>query len=241
MTISKKIEQWLETVETGIIFKYDVLPIEKDDFFAAAKVMERLIRKQKINRVSKGLFYKPENTPFGELKPSEDELLKLYLFKNGKRIAYITGNFLYNKMGLTTQISSSIKIASRDTDIYITLGTVKAKPIKSYVDVTDDNYKLLEILDSLKDWNKIQDMDNSAGIDIISNLLKSLSDEKQRDLIIYALSYPPRVKAFLGALLENINSSLDMSSLKTSLNPLSKYKYKIKSIPSKIQNNWNLI
>ena len=241
MKTTKKIEQWLDTIDVGSTFKYDLLPIESNEFTAAAKTIERLIIKNKIKRISKGLFYKPEQTPFGELKPSEEALLKPYLFKNGKRVAYITGNSLYNRLGLTTQVSAVIKIASRGSKLNLTIGTLKIKSVKSYVDVTDENYRLLEILDILKDFNKISDIDRASAIDIIFNLLKSLSYDEQKEIIKYALSYPPRVKAFLGTLCQYFNLPIDFTILKNDLNPLSKYRYDIKSIPIEIQNSWNLI
>ena len=54
-----------------------------DKIIAAAKAIERLIAKGVAKRVSNGVFYKPKKSVFGELKPSEDELLKQYLFEKG--------------------------------------------------------------------------------------------------------------------------------------------------------------
>ncbi len=62
-------------------------------------------KKEKIKRLSKGIFYKPEQSVFGELKPSDVEVINTYLFQNGKRIAYLTGTYLYNQMNLTTQVT----------------------------------------------------------------------------------------------------------------------------------------
>ena len=81
----------------------------------------------------------------------EEEVLKPYLYKNGKRIAYITGTSLYNRLGLTTQIPTIIKIASRDKRITVSNGTVKASSVKSYVSVTDSNFHLLELLEEQKE------------------------------------------------------------------------------------------
>ncbi len=86
------------------------------------------------------MFFKPKQTVFGELLPKEEEILKPYLYKNGYRIAYITGIYLYNKLGLTTQIPQTIKIASRNKEIKVNKSNLKIKPAKSYVDVTSKNY-----------------------------------------------------------------------------------------------------
>src|SRR5699024_9147772 len=168
-----------------------------------------------------------------------EEQLKPYLFENGKRIAYVTGISLYNQLGLTTQVSSKIKIASRDKRISISRGALKASPVKSYVDVTDENYYLLGILDALKDFNIIPDLDKHSGIQRLAQLLKELNEKEISLLIQSALAYPPRVRAFLGALLESLNLTDKLNQLKESLNPLSTYSYEIEEFLSTAQN-WNI-
>ena len=79
---SSKIENEIKTLKVGTTFKYQQLSIESNEYSAAAKALERLIDKGIIKRVSTGVFYKPKQTLFGELKPNEEELLKPYLFHN---------------------------------------------------------------------------------------------------------------------------------------------------------------
>ena len=76
MRISEKINKQVNGFPVGTTFRYDQLNISKDQYVSAAKVLERLQKKGVIKKVSKGTFYKPENTVFGELKPNEQELLK---------------------------------------------------------------------------------------------------------------------------------------------------------------------
>jgi predicted transcriptional regulator of viral defense system len=240
MKVAQKIEKKINKLKEGTTFNYQQLSIESNEYSAAAKAIERLIEKGIIKRVSTGVFYKPKQSIFGELKPNEEELLKPYLFQNNKRIAYITGISLYNRMGLTTQVPRKIKIASRDKRITVSVGNIKGNPVKSYVDVTDKNYTLLEILDTLKDFKKIPDLDKKSGIKIISTQLNKLNTKDIKQLIDCALSYPPRVRAFLGSLLEQIEFSIELKTLKKSLNPLSEYNYGIdeKTLPT--ITNWNI-
>ena len=240
MKVAQKIEKQINKLKEGTTFNYQQLSIESNEYSAAAKAIERLIEKGIIKRVSTGVFYKPKQTIFGELKPNEEELLKPYLFQNNKRIAYITGISLYNRMGLTTQVPRKIKIASRDKRITISVGNIKGNPVKSYVDVTDKNYTLLEILDTLKDFKKIPDLDKKSGIKIISTQLNKLNTKDIKQLIDCALSYPPRVRAFLGSLLEQIEFSIELKTLKKSLNPLSEYNYGIDKKILPTITNWNI-
>jgi len=141
---------------------------------------------------------------------------------------------------VTTQVPKNIKIASRDKRIYASVGAIKGTPVRSYIDVSDKNFYLLEILDVLKDFNKIPDLDKGAAIKILSNKLVNLSPTETNQLVKYCLTYPPRVRAFLGALLEQTDSSIELATLKKSLNPLSEYNYGIKSSSLPTVKNWNL-
>jgi len=241
MKVAQKIEKQINKLKEGTTFKYQKLSIESNEYSAAAKAIERLIEKGIIKRVSTGVFYKPKKTIFGELIPNEEELLKPYLFQNNKRIAYITGVSLYNRMGLTTQVPRNIKIASRDKRITVSVGNIKGTPVKSYVDVTDKNFYLLEILDALKDFKKIPDLDKKSAITILSTKIKELNTNEIKQLVKCVLSYPPRVRGFLGALLEKIDSSIiELEVLKKSLNPLSEYNYGINKNTLPTAQNWNI-
>ncbi len=239
MGVTRKIGNQISNIANGTTFKYDQLEIEPQEFIAAAKAIERLIDKGIIKRVSTGIFYKPKKTVFGELKPSEEEIIKPYLFEKGKRVAYITGTALYNRMGLTTQIPKSIKISSRTKRITVSIGSLKATPVKSYVDVTDKNFYLLELLDALKDFKQIPDLDKESAIKIITNRLQELNITEIKQLITYSLAYPPRARSMLGALLEKLNTSASLIELKESLNPFSSYNLGVGTVLPTAKN-WNI-
>ncbi len=239
MGVTRKIGNQISNIANGTTFKYDQLEIEPQEFIAAAKAIERLIDKGIIKRVSTGIFYKPKKTVFGELKPSEEEIIKPYLFEKGKRVAYITGTALYNRMGLTTQIPKSIKISSRTKRITVSIGSLKATPVISYVDVTDKNFYLLELLDALKDFKQIPDLDKESAIKIITNRFQELNITEIKQLITYSLAYPPRARSMLGALLEKLNTSASLIELKESLNPFSSYNLGVGTILPTAKN-WNI-
>ncbi len=239
MKVAEKIEKKIKRMSEGTTFKYQQLGIVATEYSAAAKAIERLIEKGVIKRITTGVFYKPKKSIFGELRPREREIIKPYLYEQGKRIAYITGTALYNNMGLTTQVPKTVKIASRSKRIYIDSGSIKAKPVKSYVDVTEENYSLLEILDVLKDFTKIPDMDKKSGIRFLQDKLGNLSKKETNTLVKYALKYPPRVRAFLGAILNEI-SGQENSNLKQSLNPLTTYSLNLNENILTTAPNWNI-
>jgi hypothetical protein len=240
MKVAEKIERKINRMQEGTTFKYQQLAIDAAEYSAAAKAIERLIKRGIVKRVSTGVFYKPKQSAFGELKPREEELLKPYLSEDGKRIAYITGGSLYNRMGLTTQVPKTIKVASKVKRVTTKLGKTQVKPVKSYVDVTNENYYLLEILDALKDYKAIPDMDKRSAIILLRNKISELSENDLSKMLRYALKYPPRAKALLGAILELLKGNNGLKPLKASLNPLTAYKLGLKEEILPTAPNWNI-
>lgn len=239
MPLTTDIRMRIKNLPEGKTFGYKNLRIAREDYTTAAKALERLQKQGIIKKVSKGVFYKPEQTVFGELKPDYSELLRSYLFENGKRIAYETGTSLYNRMGLTTQLAFRIKIASRGKRININRGTLKADAVKSYAEVTDSNYETLGILDAFKDMKRIPDCSETQAVSRLSAIVKKLNDKQIASLIKYALLYPPRVRSLVGAILENNGSKLKgLEKLKASINPLTTIKLGLKETDLPNKSKW---
>jgi hypothetical protein len=240
MKVAEQIRKTISKLPEDKTFGYADLGIGKEDYLTSAKALERLQKEGVIKKMSKGIFYKPIKTVFGDLQPDDSEQLKPYLFKNGKRIAYITGESLYNQMNLTTQMAFRIKIAS-NRRINIDKGAIKAKSVKSYAEVTEENYQLLGFLDTIKDIKKIPDCTVANAVKILSKKLESYDDKKVEELIKYALFYPPRVRALLGAMLENGNSKIKISKLKESLNPITTFELGLKETDLPTLKNWYIV
>jgi hypothetical protein len=108
MKVTYKIKTKIDKITPGKIFNYHDLGILNQEYKAAAKAISRLVNQKSIKRISTGIFYKPQKTVFGELKPSENEQLRSYLFNGKKRVAYVTGSALFNRLNLTTQVPKDI-------------------------------------------------------------------------------------------------------------------------------------
>lgn len=239
MALASEIRKRIMQLPEGKTFGYDDLRIARDGYSAAAKAIERLQKEGLIKKVSKGVFYKPEQTVFGELKPDYSELLRPYLFENGKRVAYETGPSLYNRLGLTTQMAFRIKIASRGKRININRGILKADAVKSYAEVTDSNYETLGLLDAFKDIKRIPDCSVAQAVRRLSAIIKALDDKQTESVIKYALLYPPRARALAGAVLENNGrKGKGLEKLKDSLNPLTIIKLGLKEVELPTKANW---
>ena len=94
----------------------------------------------------------------------------------------------------------------------------------------------LEILDAIKDLNKIPDLDIKNSITYFTARISGMSGSETQRLIHIALKYPPRVRAFLGAIL----SEEVAAPLKSSLNPLSVFKLGIGEDELPNAAKWNI-
>ena len=241
MKVAEQIRAKIKKIPEGKPFGYDALGIAPDDFFTAAKALERLQKKGTIKKISKGLFYKPQMTVFGELGPDYNGILKKYLYKDGKRVGYITGTEVYNQLNLTTQMAFRTKIATNRSRKKIDKGWLKTNVVKAYAKVTEANYALLGILDALKDIKKIPDTSTSQAVKILMPKIKLFARKDVETLIQLALQYPPRVKALLGAIIETLFvSEFDLKPLKKTLNPSTTYKLGIKTDILPLAQNWNI-
>lgn len=150
-----------------------------------------------------------------------------------------TGTSLYKRLGLTTQVAFRIKVASRGKRIRINRGVLKVASVKSYAEVNDNNYDVLGLLDAFKDVRNIPDCLVNQAIRRLSAILNGLNEKQKESLITYALVYPPRVRAIVGAVLQNNSyAGKGLERLKDSLNPLTTIKLGVKEreLPTKI--NW---
>jgi len=73
-----------------------------------------MVNSGKLKKIAKGKYYKAEQTVFGALEPDQYQVVKDLPEDNGKVTGYLTGYSIYNKLGLTTQISSTIQIGKND-------------------------------------------------------------------------------------------------------------------------------
>jgi len=235
MTVSEQIQSKVNSFPKGTIFTYWKLDIDETNKQAAVKSIERLIRSKVIAKISKGKFYRPDKSVFGLVPPNSTELIKTYTYKNNKRVAYETGNSLYNKLGLTTQVPTFIYLGVYNSRINVNKNSLKIKSVKSYIIPTDNNVKYLQFLDILKDFKSIPDLDINYTIEYLSKELNSLDLKLLKK---YALEYPPRVIAFLGAVLEYNN--LSIGNLKEVLKPTSSYNYGINNDILPTAKKWNI-
>ena len=121
MKVTEYISFIIDRLPKGYVFTYDDFITEVNKKEAVIKALNRMVDSGKVAKLSKGRYYKPEKTPFGELQPTQKQVVKDLLEDNGKVTGYLTGYSIYNKLGLTTQVGNVIQIGKKiDPPAFIT-------------------------------------------------------------------------------------------------------------------------
>jgi len=183
-----------------------------------------MVALDKIAKLSKGKYYKPEGTVFGNLQPSQSQVLKDLLEKDGKVIGYLTGYSIYNQLGLTPQISNTIQIGKNETRPEFKRDRYTISFIKQKNNITKDNIPLLQILDVIRFIKKIPDTNTASSCKRFLAILNDLSDSDKNAIVRLAMKYPPITRSLLGALLGETGESKLTDSLQKSLNPITVFK-----------------
>jgi len=240
MNVAQTVLQRVNAIPAGQIFGYQQLPSYAQSPSAVVKAVNRLVAENRLSRFSKGKFYVPKKGFLGKAKPSDTEMLRSMLYKDGRLRGYVTGLSLYNQLGLTTQMPRTITLAINGARQKKELGTIRVKTIATRAPVTPDNLTLLQYLDVLKDIRLIPDSDINRLLETMSVKISALSSGQQKALSSLALEYyAPQGRALLGLLFAHLEISF-FKALKLSLNPTTTYKLNLDENAWPNAKEWNI-
>jgi DNA-binding Lrp family transcriptional regulator len=150
MSIALEVRNRINSFSYGSIIKYTDLIDITDNVMALSKALSRMVQDKKLEKIEKGIFYKPKLSKFGKVGPNINEIINKEIEKDGVIIGYITGINLYNRLGLTTQISNEIEIATNKRKAPKEILGKKIKFIKVDSKINRETIELLQILDAVK-------------------------------------------------------------------------------------------
>ena len=237
MSVAKQIRSYIETVEDGKIFTYADLPVNNKA--AAAPVLSRMESKGEIKRLSKGKYYKPKEGMFGELPPSDAEVLRSYMKDMGN--AYITGLKAFNKMGLTTQVPNVVSIAGNGSARKIKVKNMTIEVFEIKQSIEKDDIPMAQLLDALDMIRKIPDTVPDDVVKYTKSNVEKLSVKERWQLAKLAQKYRPRTRAILGAIFKELGDWEESTMLKETLNPLTSYKVGLSDDVLKEKAKWKIL
>ncbi|HCU69838.1 MAG TPA: hypothetical protein DGF30_11630 [Desulfomicrobium sp.] len=213
------VRQRIKQFAVGEVFGYDAFgELAQAKRKALTRALSQLVKAGEIKKASRGRFYKPAKNRFGDVPITDAERLKDVL-KNG----YVSGTAAFNRLGITTQIPAVIEIASPDKSYSTNVGRLRIQYTRSYIREIPKDVELLMILDAIKEIRKVPDASPDDVVRRLLWIIKRLEKDRVEKMVEYAMHYPPRVRAILGAILEHARYKRLRSVLKATLNPDTEY------------------
>lgn len=240
MNIAQTIQDKVEAMPAGKVFGYQELPGYERSTSAVIKAVGRMVAEKRLERLSKGKFYVPKKGVFGIRRPSDGELIRSVLFKDGRLRGYVTGLSLYNQLGLTTQVPRTITVAYNGGRQNKEYATIRIKKIVTRMPIEEKYVKLLQYLDVLKGIKKISDSDVNLSLKIMKNYISKLSEIDQKQLMkLGEKYYGPQVIALVGMLYSDLGLNVP-DRVRRSLNPTSTYKLRLNKSLWPLAKEWNI-
>jgi hypothetical protein len=198
---------------------FDGLP-----FTAVAQALSRLARQGSIQRLGKGLYYRPQQTAFGPSRPNMAQLRSLTL---RQKAVFPAGIAVANLLGFTTQNPARIELATDGASLpLLFLGKearVHTRRPVAWRALSEMDAALLDFLRNRGESSELHPAET------VEKLLQYFRESGRFErLLQVAPSEPPRVRALLGAIGEQIGQpETVLAELRESLNPLSRFDFGI--------------
>lgn len=224
MKTTDYIEYKIDRLPNGYVFTYEDFMTEVNTKDAVIKALNRMAASGRIAKLSKGKYYKPEASVFGNLQPDQYQVVKDLLESDGKTIGYLTGYSIYNQLGLTTQVSNTIQIGKNEVRPSIKRERYIISFIKQKNTITKNRVPLFQLLDAIRYIKKIPDATIESSCQRFLAILKDMPSTDKSNLVRLVLKYPPATQALVGALLDEIGNNELTKPLQKSLNPITSYK-----------------
>lgn len=158
--------------------------------------LKRLTDEGIICRFEPGIYYFPKISILGEKIPLTADTVAShkYIMRRGTRVGYYSGYTLANRMGLSTQVPFIEEITSNYAPAPVRELTIKNRKYiirRPIVNITEENVKVLQFLDCLKDVDKCAEEE----LDICGQILtKYAKEHKITKAMIdkFIINYPMR-------------------------------------------------
>ena len=191
-------------------------------FPAVAQALSRLTRQGALERLSKGVYYRTGETAFGKSRPNPAAIQKLV---SRDKTVFPSGLAAANLLGFTTQSARQGEVATSALSLPRKLvgsdTVIHTRRPQAWENLSETDAALL---DFLRRGGRTSELPPE---ETLSRTLALLS-EKGRfvRLLKVASTEPPRVRAMLGALGEQLGKKPPaLHGLRTSLNPLSRFDF----------------
>lgn len=198
---TKRISNYFKTMpENMLIEASDVREKQFPDIPETAyyKAIERFTENGELIRLTKGVYYKPKRSRFGIVPISDLEIAEYYTNDNR---GIIIGTRLYNEKGITTQLGKKVEVLTNRLKGDIrNANNVTIR--RSDVELNADTIPIIEAMEILQNYKKIEDADNRRLIAYMRGFVSSYSDEVMNG-VLKKRKYKKSTIAFLRNFLDH--------------------------------------
>ncbi len=193
-------------------------------FTAVAQTLSRLSRQGVIQRLGKGLYFRPRQTAFGPSRPNMADVRSLIL---RQKTAFPAGTAAAGLLGFTTQNPARIEVATDSASLPRLFldrnALVHTRRPAAWRGLSEMDAALLDFLRS-RGASSEMPSEETVGM-----LLGHFREPGRFDCLLkISATEPPRVRAMLGAIGEQIGQPESvLAELRASLNPLSRFGFGI--------------
>lgn len=181
------------------------------------KTLQRMCDAGELVKIAKGTYHLPKVGKYGIVPPSERDIISAF---TENKTGSVVGYYLYNELNLTTQISKTVNVFSSTLEGF-------SKSIRNIVihhvplNFSPEIETMVQGLEVLQNFNKIQDINYSAFIEY-SKILAQTFEEKAFEEVISKINYKKSTISFFKEILSYYNVKNGLSKY---LSALSEYKH----------------
>ena len=191
-------------------------------FTAVAKALSRLTRARRIERLSKGVYYRARTTALGASLPNPAAMRELAA---RRKSIFPAGVAAANLLGFTTQSAARNELATSASNLPRKLvgpdAVVHTRRPAAWADLSEEDAAMLDFLRQVGRTSEL------SPEETVQRTLELLGGSGRfARLLKVADTEPPRVRALLGALGEALGRKpKTLARLRESLNPLTRFDF----------------
>lgn len=191
-------------------------------FAAVAQAFSRLAKAGVIERLSKGVYYRPRQTALGKSRPKP---AALHGFLHPRRKVFPAGIAAANLLGFSTQTAARAELATTGLSLPRKLvgkdAVIHTRRPEAWAGLSEQDAALL---DFLRQGGRYSELSPHETTRKVLGLIKASGCFER--LLKVAPTEPPRVRAILGAIGEHLGKAPRiLQQLRASLNPFSKFDF----------------
>jgi hypothetical protein len=191
-------------------------------FAAVAQALSRLTRQGRLERLSKGVYYRTRDTSFGKSRPNPAAIQRL---ASRRKSVFPSGIAAANLLGFSTQTAQQNEVATIALSLPRKLvgsdTVIHTRRPEAWASLSESDAALLDFLRRAGRTSEL------SPEETIRRTIMLFSEKGRFErLLRIAASEPPRVRAMIGAIGEQLGKNRGpLRCLRNSLNPFSRFDF----------------